>query len=90
MAITAQVPIVPIVFSSYTTFLDKKLKIFNSSEVIIEALPPLSTTGLTHDNIDQLIQKCRQVMLDKYLENTQEIQLRFPHSVLLSNTKLSQ
>lgn len=82
VAITAQVPIVPIIFSSYTTFLDKKLKIFKSSEVIIEALPPLSTKGLTHDDIDQLMQKCRQVMLEKYLENTKEIQMRFPHDIL--------
>lgn len=82
VAITAQVPIVPIIFSSYTTFLDKKLKIFKSSEVIIEALPPLSTKGLTHDDIDQLMQECRQVMLEKYLENTKEIQMRFPHDIL--------
>lgn len=82
MAITAQVPIVPIIFSSYTTFLDKKLKVFKSSEVIIEALPPLSTKGLTHDDIDQLMQECRQVMLEKYLENTKEIQMRFPHDIL--------
>jgi lysophosphatidate acyltransferase len=79
VAISSQVPIVPVVISSYSVFLDKKEKIFNSSEVVIEALPAVSTQGLTHGDIDQLMQKCRQMMLEKYIENTKEIQLRQPH-----------
>lgn len=89
VAISAQVPIVPVIFSSYTTFLDKKLKIFNSSEIIIEALPPLSTTGLTHSDIDQLMEKTRKLMLEKYLENTKEIQTKYSHQNL-TKIKLNQ
>lgn len=84
VAITAQVPIVPVVYSSYSVFLDKKEKIFNSSNVIIEALPPLPTQGLTHDDVDQLMQNCRQIMLEKYIENTKEVQRTQPH---LTNRK---
>lgn len=86
VAITAQVPIVPVVFSSYTVFLNKKERIFNSSEVVIEALPPVPTKGLTHEDIDNLMQKIRELMLEKYIDNTKEVQLRQPQ---LQNLKLA-
>lgn len=85
VAITAQVPIVPVVFSSYTVFLDKKQRIFNSSEILIEALQPLPTKGLKHHDIDQLMQKTRELMIEKYVENTNEVKLKQPH---IPNKKL--
>jgi 1-acyl-sn-glycerol-3-phosphate acyltransferase len=84
VAIQGQVPILPVVFSSYRTFLDKKLKIFNLGEIIIEALPPISTEGLSADDIDQLMQKTRQLMIEKFTENTKEIQLKEPNNLLTS------
>lgn len=76
VAIQGQVPILPIVFSSYQTFLDDKLRILNSGEIIIEALPEISTKGLTHEDISQLMQQTRQLMIDKFTENTKEIQVK--------------
>lgn len=82
VAIEGQVPILPVVFSSYRTFHDKKLKILNSGEIIIEALPQISTEGLTHEDINQLMQKTRQLMIDKFTEITKEIQLKEPHNLM--------
>ncbi len=80
VAIQAQVPIIPVIFSSYSVFLDGKEKIFDSSEVIVQALPALSTKDLSHDDLDQLMNKSRELMLEKYIENTKEARLKQPHS----------
>lgn len=71
-AIQAQVPIVPVVFSSYQHFLDTKAKIFNSGEVIITALPEMSTKGLTLDDVDELIERTRESMIKVYKQTTRE------------------
>jgi lysophosphatidate acyltransferase len=84
VAIQAQIPIVPVVVSSYRTFLDDKKRIFNSGEIIIEALPEISTKGLTNDDINQLMERCRQIMIDKYNDITHEIQMRNPNNLMKS------
>lgn len=63
-AIHAQVPVVPVVFSSYQSFLNGTTKTFHSGEVIITALPGISTKGLTVDDIDDLIDRTRKVMIE--------------------------
>ncbi|CRK90841.1 CLUMA_CG004531, isoform A [Clunio marinus] len=50
VAIQGQVPILPVVFSSYQTFLDDNKRIFLSGKIIIEVLPEISTRGLTSDH----------------------------------------
>lgn len=84
VAIQSQVPVLPVVFSSYRTFLDKKLKVFNVGEIIIEALPPIPTEGLTVGDIDELMQKTRQLMSDKFTENTKEVELKEPSNLVAS------
>ena len=76
-AIQAQVPIVPVVFSSYKTFLNTEKKIFDKGEIIITALPEISTEGLTVDSIDDLIQSTRSLMIEKYIETSKETELRY-------------
>lgn len=83
-AIQGQVPILPVVFSSYRTFLDDKLRILNSGEIIIEALPEISTVGLTHEDTTHLMQKTRELMMDKFREITKEVQLKEPHNLMSS------
>jgi lysophosphatidate acyltransferase len=73
VAIQAQVPILPVVFSSYQSFLDDKLRILNSGEIIIEALPAIPTKGLTQNDINDLMEKIRQLMMEKFILNSQEI-----------------
>lgn len=72
-AINAQVPIVPVVFSCYKGFVDSEKKIFNSGEIIIEALPELTTEGLTADDVDDLIAKTRSLMVAKYKQLNNEL-----------------
>jgi 1-acyl-sn-glycerol-3-phosphate acyltransferase len=72
IAIEAQVPIVPIVFSSYKPIykVDKANNIYywRRGCVTIKCLDPIETTGMTleHD-LDRLTEITRKRMLDAYL-----------------------
>lgn len=74
MAIQSQVPIVPVVFSSYKFFMRKSDKILNSGEVIIEALPEIPTKGLTSSDINALAERTRNAMIEKYNSLNSEIE----------------
>ena len=84
VAIQAQVPVLPVVFSSYQTFLNDKLRILNSGEVIIEALPEISTVGMTYNDIEKLMEKTRHLMSEKFKENTREIQMKKKNSLTVN------
>jgi 1-acyl-sn-glycerol-3-phosphate acyltransferase len=60
MAIDAGVPIVPVCVSTYVR--DMQLNTWDSGRVMIRALPALSTTGLTSDDIPRLIERCHNQM----------------------------
>ena len=51
-AIKAQVPIVPVAFSSYTSKLN--LNKWNAGKIIIDVLPPISTSGLTLSDVNEV------------------------------------
>lgn len=51
-ALTNQLPILPVVISSYSSFLDDKRRRFDQGNVIITTLPPIPTKGLTMDDIE--------------------------------------
>lgn len=72
IAIEEQLPIVPVVFSSYKGFLNKEAKIFDEGEIIIKALPEVSTQGLTHADIDDLMYRIKTDMTRVYDEITKE------------------
>lgn len=74
MAVQSQVPIVPVVFSSYKFFMRKSERIFESGEVIIEALPEIPTKGLTSDDVNALAEQTRNVMIEKYKSLNREIE----------------
>lgn len=63
VAIQGQLPIYPIVLSQYEESFD--LGKIIPGKVIIEALEPISTQGLTMDDIDSLMQETRRKMLDR-------------------------
>ncbi|XP_039288688.1 1-acyl-sn-glycerol-3-phosphate acyltransferase alpha [Nilaparvata lugens] len=75
VAITNQLPIYPVVFSNYY-FLDGERRSFHDGQVIIEALPPISTKGLTLEDMDFLLQKTWTIMQDKYKLLQQEVTTR--------------
>ncbi|KAL7753276.1 1-acylglycerol-3-phosphate O-acyltransferase [Sorochytrium milnesiophthora] len=68
LAVQAQVPIVPVVFSAYDDTYDSTRRRFDGGVVVIEFLPPIPTTGLTKDDVDQLTTTTRERMIEKYRE----------------------
>lgn len=48
MAIKAQIPVIPVVFSSYLPFYSKEKRYFhNHGQVIAQVLDPISTEGVS-------------------------------------------
>ncbi|XP_017887337.1 1-acyl-sn-glycerol-3-phosphate acyltransferase alpha isoform X2 [Ceratina calcarata] len=74
VAVNSQLPILPVVFSSYY-FLSSKEKRFDSGRVIITILPPISTEGLSTNDIEHLMQQTRNVMSDAFHASSHEVQL---------------
>eukprot|EP00118_Oscarella_pearsei_P027122 m.1021 g.1021 ORF g.1021 m.1021 type:complete len:270 (+) comp5496_c0_seq1:101-910(+) len=62
LAVQAQIPIIPIVFSPYD-FYNKKSMIFNSGTVKMTILKPIATSGLTADDVSDLSVRVREHML---------------------------
>jgi 1-acyl-sn-glycerol-3-phosphate acyltransferase len=77
MAIDAGVPIVPVCVSTYVR--EMRLNRWDSGEVIIRSLPALSTTGLTSDDIPDLIALCHSQM--QACIEQMDAQLRAPAAV---------
>ncbi|MEN5038205.1 lysophospholipid acyltransferase family protein [Pseudomonas sp. TWI929] len=60
MAIEAGVPIVPVCVSRYARRL--RLNSWRQRSVIVRSLPPIATTGMTLQDLPQLIEQCRGQM----------------------------
>ena len=65
-AVQAQIPIIPVIFGSYKHILDSKVKCFGRGEVAITILPEISTEGMTADDVDQLVERTRNQMIEVY------------------------
>lgn len=69
LAVQAQVPIIPIVMSSYQDFYSKKERRFTSpGRCQVRVLPPVSTEGLTPDDVPALADSVRHSMLTIFRE----------------------
>lgn len=66
IAVKAKIPVVPVVFKSYEDFYCKKKYVFKPGKYIAEVLPPVSTEGLTMDDVPELSEKVRKQMLAVY------------------------
>ncbi|XP_043674284.1 1-acyl-sn-glycerol-3-phosphate acyltransferase beta isoform X1 [Vespula pensylvanica] len=71
LAITSQVPILPVIVSKYF-FLNSKSKRFGSGTSYITILPPIPTKGLTKDNIQELMDKSYEAMNTVFVQTSQE------------------
>ncbi|XP_003424072.1 1-acyl-sn-glycerol-3-phosphate acyltransferase alpha [Nasonia vitripennis] len=74
VAINAQLPILPVVYSSYY-FMSKSEKRLDSGRVIITTLPPISTEGLDVKDVPDLMEKTRALMTQVFHNTNKEIQL---------------
>lgn len=73
LAVQAQVPIIPIVFSSYSGFYLRKEKQFNSGTIRLQILPKIETKGMTSDDVASLCDKSFEVMRSAYLNVSDSI-----------------
>lgn len=69
LAVQAQLPIVPIVIHDYSSIFNKKNKAFEHGIFRVKVLDPISTDGLTADDVAELTDHVRQVMLKVFHEN---------------------
>ncbi|ETN82373.1 putative 1-acyl-sn-glycerol-3-phosphate acyltransferase alpha [Necator americanus] len=73
IAVMGQFPIVPIVLSNYEPFYSKRNRYFKSDgEVIAKVLSPVSTKGLSVDDVPELLEKVRNRMLEVLTDISQE------------------
>ncbi|KDR16862.1 1-acyl-sn-glycerol-3-phosphate acyltransferase alpha isoform X1 [Zootermopsis nevadensis] len=73
VAIAAQVPVLPVIFSSYY-FLDNNNKQFDSGNIIITTLPPIKTEGLCKNDVEDLMNRTRAIMLEAFTITSKEVQ----------------
>ncbi|KAL4917215.1 1-acyl-sn-glycerol-3-phosphate acyltransferase [Aspergillus aurantiobrunneus] len=68
LAVKAGVPVVPVVVENYSHILAPKKYRFQAGSIKIRVLPPISTKGLTTDDVDGLTKSTRESMLKNLLE----------------------
>ncbi|KFQ34012.1 1-acyl-sn-glycerol-3-phosphate acyltransferase alpha, partial [Mesitornis unicolor] len=66
LAVKAQVPIIPVVISSYHDFYNQKEKRFTSGKTIIQILPGVETLGLGPEDVPKLTEQVHDSMLTTY------------------------
>ncbi|KAG6463424.1 hypothetical protein O3G_MSEX013872 [Manduca sexta] len=72
LAIDAQIPILPVVFSQYY-FLDNETKTFEPGKVVITTLPPIPTKGMTRNDLEALSEMAREQMIDVFNESSKDL-----------------
>ncbi|KAB0339916.1 hypothetical protein FD754_023550, partial [Muntiacus muntjak] len=66
LAIQAQVPIIPVVYSSFSSFYSCKTKLFTSGTIQVEVLDAIPTRGLTVADVPKLLDTCHQAMRTRF------------------------
>ncbi|KAJ3174079.1 1-acylglycerol-3-phosphate O-acyltransferase [Geranomyces variabilis] len=64
LAVQGQLPIVPVLFSTYGPCYDKKEMRFDSGTFTVKVLDPIDTTGLSTADVDALMERTRTAMAD--------------------------
>lgn len=66
LAKQARIPVIPVVVSNTSTIFNAKRKIFNTGEIFIEVLPPVSTDDLeTNEDVTNICAEVRKSMVEK-------------------------
>ncbi|KAE9575498.1 putative acyltransferase [Colletotrichum fructicola] len=76
LAVQAGVPIVPVVAANYSHVLWLKGLVFNSGKIPVKVLDPISTTGLTSADVDELTRKTQELMTQEYISLSEKAQGR--------------
>ncbi|XP_041481723.1 1-acyl-sn-glycerol-3-phosphate acyltransferase alpha-like [Lytechinus variegatus] len=72
LAVQAQVPVIPVVFSSYSDFYSQREKRFGTGKFTITVLPPVPTEGKTSEDVNELTETVRKQMLTTYNETSMQ------------------
>ncbi|PNI68534.1 AGPAT2 isoform 3 [Pan troglodytes] len=67
LAVQAQVPIVPVVYSSFSSFYNTRKKFFTSGTVTVQVLEAIPTSGLTVADVPALVDTCHRAMRTTFL-----------------------
>ncbi|KAI0512597.1 hypothetical protein F5B22DRAFT_298019 [Xylaria bambusicola] len=70
LAVQAGVPIVPVVVANYSHILHIKSLVFNGGKIPVKVLDPISTAGLTAEDVDELTRSTRELMLQEIIALT--------------------
>ncbi|CAL8406246.1 unnamed protein product [Arctogadus glacialis] len=73
LAVAAQAPIIPIVFSSYSNFYLRKEKQFNSGTIRLKILPKIDTKGMTSDDVGALLDTSFNAMLTAFRDTADSV-----------------
>lgn len=65
LAQKAQIPVIPVVVSNYSTIFSSRNKVFNRGKIVLEVLEARSTEGLTSEQVSDFANKIREDMLEK-------------------------
>ncbi|XP_061656469.1 1-acyl-sn-glycerol-3-phosphate acyltransferase beta [Syngnathoides biaculeatus] len=68
LAVQAQAPIIPVVFSSYSNFYLRKEKQFKSGTIRLKILPKMETKGMTSEDVASLADKSFDAMRSAFLD----------------------
>ncbi|KAG0322336.1 1-acylglycerol-3-phosphate O-acyltransferase [Linnemannia gamsii] len=68
LAIQSQQPVMPIVAAGYTNIYDSANRSFPGGELEIRVLEPIPTKGMTADDVNELMERTRAVMLKNLKE----------------------
>ncbi|GBP76940.1 1-acyl-sn-glycerol-3-phosphate acyltransferase alpha [Eumeta japonica] len=77
IAVAAQVPVIPVVYSPYY-FINRKKYLFNKGHVVIQCLDPIPTEGLTMEDVPALTERVRASMEATYRELSKEVLSALP------------
>ncbi|XP_075761463.1 1-acyl-sn-glycerol-3-phosphate acyltransferase beta [Pelodiscus sinensis] len=66
LAVQAQVPVIPVVYSSFTSFYNPAKKLFISGKIRVEVLQPIETKGLTAEDVADLTERCYCTMRETF------------------------
>ncbi|XP_022084296.1 1-acyl-sn-glycerol-3-phosphate acyltransferase alpha-like [Acanthaster planci] len=70
LAVQAQVPIVPVVFSCQESFFSFRHKRFTSGAYKMTVLKPVPTVGMTLDDVPDFTEKIRDMMIKTFIETS--------------------
>ncbi|XP_058158675.1 1-acyl-sn-glycerol-3-phosphate acyltransferase beta [Dasypus novemcinctus] len=68
LAVQAQVPIIPVVYSSFSSFYNSDTKLFTSGTIKVEVLDAVPTRGLTAADVPELVDACRRAMRSTFFK----------------------